>query len=174
MKLSQSMKERIVAKIMADVPQHDYQAEADKTILPIAIARLPMHVQRLYKSEHRSYLHFYSVRPSGGGVYISIPTTGWIQAGHTIGVLGEEGAAEFDRLGKAAIAQKVRRKELQRELMGNIKSCTTVASFKAKFPNLAAYAPEQEAPVANLPATQVFDNLAALGWTPPSVEGASA
>ena len=166
MKLTKYMKEAIVRKIIADIPERNFQAEAEALVLPAVMARLPAKVKAAFNDPATAA--FIKTAPAGtncGALYVQIPAqSSYLDTTEKMEALGAETWAALQALCGEHRAAKEERQRLSITLAANFARITSRKQFVERFPDLAKYAPEEDAPAANLPATTaLIDTLKAAG-----------
>lgn len=164
MRLSSAVKKSIIDSIISDVPTTDFQAIAREELLAAAVETLPTKVRKVWDDPTtRCFVKLGSYWSNG--LSAKVPSF----SEHTVEP-PPAAAEQFGRRASQNDAQKDTLKQLRAQISASLESVTTVKAFVERFPQFAAYAPN-EAKVANLPATQALtDKLKLLGWTQPEAE----
>jgi hypothetical protein len=166
MKLTKYMKECIVGRILADVPERNFQAEAEALVMPAVLARLPKDVRKVV--DNPNLANFVKTARAGtncGALYVQIPAqSSYLDSAEKIDAMGAETWEAFQALCAENRSAKEGRAALKRQLAANFASISTRKQFVERYPELATYAPEDREAVANLPATTaLIDTLKAAG-----------
>jgi hypothetical protein len=170
MRLTQTNRWQIVNAIKADVPNisdrhiKDLQDLMEKRVRAIAIEQLPEKVRAIYNDPAlREYVNTEYVYSCCVGYLLPSIAQDGLSRTHPL-----RQAIEADPDFAAAHTAYDRAKDMARDihntLVANLNTCKTVKSFVERFPELAKYAPKENAPVQTLPATTaLMDSLKAAG-----------
>lgn len=162
--LTKRDKERLVNRIMADIPFDDDGSKIRQRALDIAVSRLPEKVKAIWDDRNLiGYVCMHSIYFNGYG-HIAVPMDdNWGWAERELRALGEEGLAEMEQLVTVHRNSKQDRAAVKSRLEAEIGTVRTDKQFRERFPGLAKYLPEVEV-VKNLPAnTGLIDFLKAAG-----------
>lgn len=166
MKLSKYMKEAIVRKIIADIPERNFQAEAEALVLPAALSRLPAKVKAAWEdSNTAAFVQTARLGTNCGALKVLIPArSSYLDTAEKIEAIGAETWAAFQALCAEYRAERWERHRLCATLEANFSRITTRKQFVERFPELEKYAPAEPEVLANLPATtDLMDTLKAAG-----------
>jgi hypothetical protein len=157
--LTKREKERLVNRIMADIPHVEDGSKIRQRALEIASSRLPQKVKVVwddpkligYVCMHGTYLNSYG--------QISAPMDdNWPWNERERRAYGDEGLAELEQLVHAYKKEKSEREDIKSRLEIEISPVRTHKQFRERFPDLVKYLPEVEE-VKNLPATTDLMNV---------------
>jgi hypothetical protein len=165
--LNNDIRERLVAKVMADLPPvEDPRAGLREEAIEAAISRLPEAIQKLYKDEKlNGYLNArnYSV---GTVTVPNIPyhsDRGWYA--HDEAVFGEEMTAKMEEASTAYRQANLQRDALKDSLMQDFKAIKTFKVFREAYPEFAKYLPEEVSSKSGaMVRSDAVDRAKALGW----------
>jgi hypothetical protein len=150
----------MIAAIMADVPQVDYDEMAQKAIEEYPLSeRTPRPVQELWNMgpSGRSWLRMNKFYAYSFNVRHPV----W-QESTDLPVELQEKLKELDLLNDQ---QDLSFRELRSSLKAQLDSVRTFKALRARFPEFARYIPaEVKKSEFPLTTTSVMDNLRALGW----------
>lgn len=158
MLLNKVIREAVVSRIMADIPQHDYLTQATDLIAKFVKAKTPPQILKLQSSQELSLwvtpgTSFYA--DSFGYLTVRVPpkTSGLGQLQDAVKELGRQSAdAKADRA------------NLRAKVEANLAVCKTSKDVEERFPDFVKYLP-QTAQEALLPSTtDLMDTLKAAGW----------
>lgn len=164
--LNNDIREKLVAKVIADLPPiTDNRAAMRDEAHAAAIALLPEAIQTIYKDEKlREYL---STRSYSVGT-ISVPDipyagSGWYQKEER--VFGEEMAAKLREASDAVEVARRERKQLSDTLLQDFKAVKTFKAFREAYPEFAKYLPEEaSAKSGAMVRSDAVERAKALGW----------
>lgn len=185
MRLTMSLRDKIIREILADVPKVDYTTlitahvrESCKRVLPPAIAALIDTPE-----EHRlNQLHMYVTNSIGqmcgvGSVYapgVVHSDMNPVGMGTTYGVhnfFTREDCKEYNRLVGLASEQHISLQDIERELRTTLRPYSSTIKLLEDFPKFKKYIPPEPEVTQNLPMvvnTKAVDLLISSGWTPPT------
>ena len=158
MLLNKVIREAIVSRIMADIPQPDYLTQATDLIAKFVNGKTPPQILKLQASEEfspwvTSGTSFYV--DSFGYLPVRVPpkTPGLAQLQDAVKELAKQSAdARTDRA------------NLRTKVEANLAVCKTSKDVEERFPDFVKYLP-QTAQDALLPSTtDLMDTLKAAGW----------
>lgn len=164
MKLKNSDRECIVARIMNDVPSVNYTEQAHqlvkdhfKNLLPPAILKAladPKLNKHIAKTQ--IYIEGFS------NVYIN---GGFCEGGSYAAYPPEDVKSKISELGKLNIAQRDKLREIERKLKVAFAGVNTRKQALQLFPEFEKYLPEEYEKLRNLPVTtDVMPTLIGMGW----------
>lgn len=148
MRFTNDIRRQIVSAVLADIPKINYKAKMTARAVEIGVAAMPNAAQALWKkSETRQY-----VRTQSHYICcISVRVPGLLDWDDKKRI---EDDAEFQQHHTAYEKQRDERDSLKDALTANLASCSSSKQFIERYPELAKYAPKEDAPAANLPATK--------------------
>lgn len=131
MRLTQSMRDEIVRRVMNDLPEEDFSGQADEVMQAEALKALPAGAAKMMKEcpevfERRYY---------PGGFFIVYPN-GW--KGPTKTAL-----KKAECLKQKQEEQQAARNRARRQLVYALRGVTTVKRAKEAYPDLADYLPDE-------------------------------
>ena len=158
MLLNKVIREAVVSRIMADIPQHDYLTQATDLIAKFVKGKTPPQILKLQASQElgpwvTSGTSFYG--GSFGYLTVRVPpkTTGLGQLQDAVKELARQSADA-----------RVDRANLRVKVEANLAICKTSKDVEERFPDFVKYLP-QTAQEALLPSTtDLMDTLKAAGW----------
>ena len=158
MLLNKVIREAVVSRIMADIPQHDYLTQATDLIAKFVKGKTPPQILKLQASQELGPW----VTPgtsvycdSFGYLTVRVPpkTTGLGQLQDAVKELARQSADA-----------RVDRARLKIKVEANLAICKTSKDVEERFPDFVKYLP-QTAQEARLPSTtELMDTLKAAGW----------
>ena len=158
MLLNKVIREAVVSRIMADIPQHDYLTQATDLIAKFVKGKTPPQILKLQASQELGPW----VTPgtsvycdSFGYLTVHVPpkTTGLGQLQDAVKELARQSADA-----------RVDRARLKVRVEANLAPCKTSKDVEERFPDFVKYLP-QTAQEALLPSTtELMDTLKAAGW----------
>lgn len=164
--LNQNIRERLVAKVMADLPPiADPRAGLREEAHAVALSRMPEAVQKMYKDDNlREYLNLrnYSI---GSITVPDLPYHGsrWYTKDEV--VFGEEMASKMEDAGKAHRVAVMARDDLKVGLLHDFKAVKTFKAFREAYPEFAKYLPEEASSKSGaMVRSDAVDRAKALGW----------
>lgn len=164
--LNYSIRERLVAKVMADLPPiADPRAGLREEAIDAAISRLPEAIRTIYRDDKLiGYLNTrnYSV---GTITVPNIPYHGdrWYSKDDV--VFGEEMVAKMEDASKAFRFACVERENLKISLTQDFKAVRTFKAFREAYPEFAKYLPEEASSKSGaMVRSDAVDRAKALGW----------
>ena len=158
MLLNKVIREAVVSRIMADIPQHDYLTQATDLIAKFVKGKTPPQILKLQASQELGLWVTPGTSFSGGSFgYLTVrmppKTTG----------LGQLQDAVKELASQSADA-RANRVSLRVKVEANLAVCKTSKDVEERFPDFVKYLP-QTAQVALLPSTtDLMDTLKAAGW----------
>jgi hypothetical protein len=165
--LNNDIRDRLVAKVMADLPPvADPRAGLRDEALTAAISRLPEAIQKLYKDAAlNGYLN--SRNYSVGSITVpNIPyhgDHGWYAKGEA--VFGDEMAAKMEEASTAYRQANLQRDALRDSLTQDFKVIKTFKVFREAYPEFAKYLPEEASSKGGaMVRSDAVDRAKALGW----------
>lgn len=160
MKFTNDIRLRIVSAILADIPVIDHADAMRKRALAVAREAAPEAVRKMLAGPNAHWVNLESVHCDC--MSFRVPAADYQSARDLSAILKAD--ADFDAAHKAHDAQRDRLASLKGSLRANLASCSSRKAFVERFPDLAKYAPAENAPPANLPATtSLIDALRAAG-----------
>lgn len=167
--LNKTMRREIVSSVMADLPKLEGEQAIRDMVLKAAVERLPPKVRAVWDDPKlRGFIGTSTVYDGGIGVAIPVHDREFWDAGNRrVHTLGEEGAAAFSAAVKEYRGRAEERSAVRERLEQALSAVRTVKQFREAYPELAKYAPDDAAPVRNLPATtDLMEKLKAAGLKP--------
>jgi hypothetical protein len=154
-KLTQGLRVRLAQSIIEDTPKIDYETQIQDYVNQAARAQLPLHLQAKEDEIYlkRGYVDKLEVFVSNTGYQPTVEEIAYVAG-----------------LRSLRDAQVEARQSARRNVLAFLDSLTYVEDIEVQAPEFVKYLPVKEAPLANLPAVQLKEQLAALGW-PKSDEG---
>ncbi len=148
-KLTQALRDVIRERVTNDIPKVDYDSQIQDFLNKAAWQQLPFDLQ---KEEFRDYIGQARVRFCG--VYITNPkyepTEAQIKHVRSLQQLDSDQRDNLNRV--------------SRNVRAFLSSFNYVEDLVEQAPDFAEYAPKADAPITNLPAVQLTEQLHALGW----------
>ena len=158
MLLNKVIREAVVSRIMADIPQHDYLTQATDLIAKFVKDKTPPQILKLQSSQELSPWATASTAFYGGSfgcltVRVPSKTSGLDQLQDAVKELARQSAdAKADRA------------NLRAKVEATLAVCKTSKDVEERFPDFVKYLP-QTAQEALLPSTtDLMDTLKAAGW----------
>jgi hypothetical protein len=162
--LNNDIRERLVAKVMADLPPvEDPRAGLRNEATDAAIALLPDAVQKLHKdTKLREYLNTRSY--TVGTISVpDIPYASWYAKDEV--VFGEAMATKMKDASKAYYDATRARDEFKTGLTQDFKAIKTFKAFREAYPEFAKYLPEEASSKSGaIVRSDAVDRAKALGW----------
>ena len=158
MLLNKVIREAVVSRIMADIPQHDYLTQATDLIAKFVKGKTPPQILKLQASQELGPWVTPGTSFSGGSfgyLTVRVPpkTTGLGQLQDAVKELARQSADA-----------KADRRNLRTRVEANLAVCKTSKDVEERFPDFVKYLP-QTAQEALLPSTtDLMDTLKAAGW----------
>lgn len=158
MLLNKVIREAVVSRIMADIPQHDYLTQATDLIAKFVKAKTPPQILKLQASQEFSPWVTSGTSIYGGSfgcLTVRVPpkSSGLDQLQAAVKELASQSADA--RAGRANLRAKVE---------ANLAACKTFKNVEERFPDFVKYFP-QTVQEALLPSTtDLMDTLKAAGW----------
>ena len=168
-RLTNAIRDRIVGKIMADVPKVDRYQAIEKMIVDRAVSLLPDVMQPIWNNpQTRAYVRTTTchVGSDRWSTAVTIPSMNNCSVRIDTLFQGETALREtVEQLVDDHIASIANRKALHRQLAAQVATVQTFKQFADVFPQFVQYLPAKPDAVKNLPATtDVMNRLTAAGW----------
>lgn len=171
MRLTNMLREAIIASILADVPTEDYESKIRELAQKAVLAAAPKCVQEVYKLNPALLEtgYFYGLFPGRHqnhfvhGVVGSFMETA--DASYGAWPVSEEHRIELIALREAYAAQIERMNELRAKVTGIVNSVTTTQRLRELLPEFDKYIPKDEKQSTGVPAlANLVTDLMAAGW----------
>lgn len=150
MRLTNDIRNMIVNSIMADIPVIAHEDAMRKRAMEIAVSLLPADVLAIYKGPNKHWIKTDTTYVCC--VVYNLPGLSDYESRKARDAAIEADEA-WNAAHKAHDEQRDNLKALRASLRANLAGCSTRKQFIERFPELAKYAPQDAATVANLPAT---------------------
>lgn len=159
-RLTKALRSAIVDRILNDLPQVDYDSQAQVLVQDDAFESMPDTIKMIYRNpDLRHWLQRSWTSTSWGlsGCYV-YSTTEYRKSAAV--------KEKLDALSKLAEEQSNVRRTLRNKLTVMLDSCSTIKRAIALMPELANYFPKaNEVVIDSLPATiKIADELVKAGW----------
>lgn len=165
MRLNKSQKEAFVRSVMHDIPEIDYDEQAQKIGIAALEKLIPKNVQE-FAAKNPSWIqrHAYGTPRHLRDIYFICPET-YSDLEHRLIQKDAEAWAKLVELGELAEKQKDERSKIRSKLTGIIESCSTLGAAKKRLPEFGKYLPsEANVATANLPVANLIADLNRMGW----------
>lgn len=163
MRLTKADRSAFVSAVMDDVPQVDYHEMVRKEVQQWGFNALPEELKPLVKQYPDYFNKRYIGTPYGcPGVYCICPS----EFSYDELENSPDKWAQLVELGKLHSAQASTRNELQTNVQGLIRTCTTLKQAQERLPEFIKYLSTDREPsaLANLPVANTLADLQAAGW----------
>jgi hypothetical protein len=164
--LNSTIRDRLVAKVMADLPPiEDPRAGLREEATDAAISRLPEAIQKLHKDAALS--GYLSTRSYSVGT-ISVPDipytgNGWYAKDEA--VFGAEMTAKMQKACDEFRDARNERENLKVSLKQDFNAIKTFKAFREAYPEFAKYLPEEvSGKIGAMVRSDAVDRAKALGW----------
>lgn len=161
MRLTKSLIDLLVSKIIQDVPKTAYATAYEERVKALAFGLLPKEIRNLPNEILNSFVEKFHYWPGEDGIS-SFYLKGDSVVEKTLRQKVKEDGLCTELRGKH-VAQREKLRALKAELNAAFTACTTDKQFRDKFPEFAKYLPA-ETETKNLPVVQVVEHLKAAGW----------
>ena len=160
MRLTKTIREAFVRAAMADVPQHDYQAEIHKLLQDDAISKLPPKVKAI--ADDKDLRHFLKTESH----YINGYQCSNVRVMHPEYTRSPKVNEKVEALLVEFAEQNARNNALRTKLAATADAVTTRKALVDLLPEFEKYLPADEAKaVASLPAVaNVLSDFVKAGW----------
>ena len=155
MRLTQSMRNQFVNRVMADVPSVDYDTQIADRARQMSRANMPPWLQDCC-ARHKDLEGFLRTAIHWG------TSTSYYLAGP----LTAENVASLEALQKAKQDQWGERADLKRKLLDSLAACSTVKQLADTYPEFAKYLPKAASATFDrtVPAANVVADFVKAGW----------
>jgi len=161
-KLSKTIRDGIVEDIIADIPQVNYRAQAEKLMRDCISEQLPNEVKNMLKTPYAHRLDTGYFRCAFSNHTIQVAVRGAYTNAEKI---SDEVKARVMELGALHRTQLEQRDQLTRKVTSMLAAFTTVEQVRKACPEFEKYLPSPIQPVKNLPSvTNTVADLMLAGW----------